>query len=120
MTIPQIQVLAGHPDLAGRLADENLLTPESTREQSAAGLHLLTADEKKNLKVLNDSYRDKFGFTFVICARENKAVAIREGIKRRLQNNREEEIKNGIDDVQNIAALRAVDILTNYSQKSKL
>ena len=97
-----------------------MLTPESTREQSEAGLHLLTSEERKNLKTLNDSYRDKFGFTFVICARENKAVAIQEGIKRRLQNTREEELKNGIDAVKNIAALRAIDILNNYSTKSKL
>ena len=27
----QIGILEGHPDLAGRLADANLLTPESTR-----------------------------------------------------------------------------------------
>merc|ERR1712098_242433 len=53
----KISVLEGHPDLAGRLADANLLTPESTREQKAAGLDLLSEDEKRRLKSHNDKYR---------------------------------------------------------------
>ena len=39
-------MLSGHPDLAGRLADSNLLTPESAMEQREAGLDLLTAEER--------------------------------------------------------------------------
>jgi len=79
----QIGILEGHPDLAGRLADANLLTPESTREQAEAGLHLLSTEEKSRLKSHNDEYRNKFGFTFIITARENKAAAILKGLDQR-------------------------------------
>ena len=61
----------------------------------------------------NAEYRDKFGFTFIICARENKAAAILEGLDRRLGNSREEEINIGIGEVKKIAKLRSRDILNN-------
>ena len=81
--IYQIQVLDGIPDLAGRLAQANLLGPESSREQKEAGLDLLTEAERRRLRSENERYRDKFGFTFVICARRNKAAAILEGLSSR-------------------------------------
>ena len=67
----------------------------------------------RRLRSHNAEYRDKFGFTFVICARENKAVAILEGLDRRLGNSREEEINIGIGEVKKIAKLRSRDILNN-------
>ena len=53
------------------------------REQAEAGLHLLSAEEKSRLKSHNDKYRNKFGFTFIITARENKAAAILKGLDQR-------------------------------------
>ena len=76
-------MLDGIPDLAGRLAQANLLGPESSREQKEAGLNLLTEAERRRLRSENERYRDKFGFTFVICARRNKAAAILEGLSSR-------------------------------------
>ena len=58
-------VLRLHPDLAGRLAAAGQLTSESTKEQSAAGLHLMTEDERHRMSNLNEQYRNKFGFPFV-------------------------------------------------------
>ena len=107
----QVGILSGHPDLAGRLADANLLTPESTREQREAGLHLLTAEERRRLRSHNAEYRHKFGFTFVICARENKAAAILGGLSTRLDNTKDQEVDIGIEEVKKIAKLRAADIL---------
>ena len=95
------------------MASENLLSPESTREQRQCGLHLLTSDQVRRLRSHNAEYRDKFGFTFIICARENKAAAILEGLDRRLGNSREEEIIIGIGEVKKIAKLRSRDVLNN-------
>src|SRR5258708_25029290 len=41
----QLALIRAHPDLAGRLAQQNQLTAESTREQSSAGLSRLTEAE---------------------------------------------------------------------------
>ena len=109
----QVCILIGIPDLAGRMASENLLSPESTREQREAGLHLLTSDQVRRLRSHNAEYRDKFGFTFIICARENKAAAILEGLDRRLGNSREEEINIAIGEVKKIAKLRSRDVINN-------
>ena len=84
-------------------------------EQREAGLHLLTNEQKRRLKTHNDAYRDKFGFTFVICARENKAAAILKGLRVRLGSSREEEIRTGIGEVKKIARLRAIDILNKIN-----
>jgi len=116
----KVNILEGHPDLAGRLADANLLTPESTREQKEAGLDLLTVEQRALLKSHNDEYRRKFGFTFIICARENKANAILAGLDNRLSNKRDVEIETGIEEVKKIARLRTVDILSKVTLKSKL
>ena len=67
----------------------------------------------RRLRSHNAEYRDKFGFTFIICARENKAAAILEGLDRRLGNSREEEINIGIGEVKKIAKLRSRDVLNN-------
>ncbi|KAH3821317.1 hypothetical protein DPMN_123080 [Dreissena polymorpha] len=79
-------VLRIHPDLAGKLAKAGGLTKESLREQKAAGLDSLTADEQRTLSELNEMYKTKFGFPFVICARENKKDAIIQGLKQRMEN----------------------------------
>jgi len=110
-------VLGGHPDLAGKLADASMLTPESTREQKECGLDKLSPDERLRLRKHNDEYRDKFGFTFVICARENKAAAILAGLDSRLKNTREEELGAGMKEVEKIARLRAIDILAQLGQQ---
>ncbi len=52
-------ILRSHPDLAGRIAQQGLLTMESTKEQLAAGLNTLTFEEKVTLTDLNDRYFNK-------------------------------------------------------------
>ncbi|PSN54301.1 hypothetical protein C0J52_11047 [Blattella germanica] len=105
------KVLLLHPDLAGRLADEGKLTTESTREQKSAGLNNLTPEEKSRMNLLNGRYQNKFGFPFVICARENKVPAILQGLATRLENSREEELGTGINEVKKICHLRVKEIV---------
>ncbi|CAL4128623.1 unnamed protein product [Meganyctiphanes norvegica] len=113
-------ILRLHPDLAGHLADAGQLTSESTNEQRTAGLDSITADEKQKLKSLNDKYRDKFGFPFVICARQNKKEAILNGLEQRLQNKCELEVKTGLEEVLKICYLRLRDIVECADIDSKL
>ena len=58
----------------------------------------------------NTNYKKKFGFPFVICVRENKKVVIMEQIEKRLHNDRETEVKTGIENVKKICHLRIQDI----------
>src|SRR5690349_21420766 len=70
VTIEQnLSLIRAHPDLVGRAALAGTLTPESTKEQASAGLDTLSPDEIAPFARLNEAYRDRFGFPFVICAR---------------------------------------------------
>ena len=105
----QVALIQAHPDLVGRAALAGTLTPESTGEQAAAGLDRLTPDEIATFTHLNQAYRDRFGFPFVICARENKKAGILAGFAARLSNTRETEIATALDEIAKIARLRLWD-----------
>ncbi|XP_034250311.1 2-oxo-4-hydroxy-4-carboxy-5-ureidoimidazoline decarboxylase-like [Thrips palmi] len=107
----KVDILRRHPDLAGSMAEQGLLTAESTMEQRSAGLDQLTEQQKYDMKRMNSAYKDKFGFPFVICARENKATAILEGLTRRLINTPDKELATGIEEVKKIARLRVLDLV---------
>jgi OHCU decarboxylase len=106
----QLALIRAHPDLVGRMAQP--LTAQSQSEQAAAGLTHLTADEREAFNAYNEAYRDQFGFPFVICARENKKVAILAAFPRRLSHTRQREIEIAIDEICKIAHLRLLDAVS--------
>jgi OHCU decarboxylase len=107
----QIALIAAHPDLVGRAALAGTLTPESTREQAAAGLDHLTPGEQATFAQLNARYREMFGFPFVICARENKKESILAGFATRLGHSRAEEITTALTEIAKIAWLRLGEVV---------
>lgn len=107
----KFSLIRAHPDLVGRLAREGKLTRESTTEQAAAGLAHLSADEVERFERYNASYRERFGFPFVICARENKKDAILAAFPVRLQNTPQQEIRAALNEIYKIARLRLRDLI---------
>lgn len=107
-------ILRNHPDLADRLES---LTPESQREQTHAGITTLTKEKIQELKHYNQLYSEKFGFPFVICARLNNKDAILEGIKTRLNNDGDQELECGIEEVKKIMVLRMKDLVESEDSK---
>ena len=108
----QVQLIASHPDLVGRLAREGRLTRESTGEQASAGLASLTESEAAEFDRYNAAYRERFGFPFVICARENKKAAILAAFPVRLGHTREREISTALAEIAKIAKLRLFDAVS--------
>src|SRR5947209_7755038 len=82
----QLALIQAHPDLVGRAALAGTLTPESTSEQASAGLDRLSPEEVAIFTQLNQTYDDRFGFPFVICARDNKKESILTGFAKRQHN----------------------------------
>ncbi|HEY1389051.1 MAG TPA: 2-oxo-4-hydroxy-4-carboxy-5-ureidoimidazoline decarboxylase, partial [Ktedonobacterales bacterium] len=82
----KVALIQAHPDLVGRAARTGTLGPASTAEQAAAGLNDLTADEIAAFERRNAEYQQRFGFPFVICARENKKESILAGFAARMDN----------------------------------
>jgi len=107
----QLALVRAHPDLAGRLAQQNQLTAESTREQSSAGLDRLGAAELAEFRRLNDAYRARCGFPFIICARLNNRATILAALRSRLDNPPEAEFVTALGEIEKIAQLRLGDLL---------
>jgi 2-oxo-4-hydroxy-4-carboxy-5-ureidoimidazoline decarboxylase len=102
----QLALIRAHPDLAGRAAIAGELTPDSAREQAAAGLDRLTADEYAAFTRTNAAYRERHGFPFVICAREHDKHSILAAAAERLEHDTETEIGVALAEIAKIARLR--------------
>jgi OHCU decarboxylase len=106
----QLSLIRAHPDLVGRLALAGQLTKESTNEQASAGLGKLSPEEIDLFQKQNATYKAKFSFPFVICARLNKKEAILAGFEQRLKNTQAEEIQTALTEIFKIAELRLRDL----------
>ncbi len=107
----QLALIRAHPDLAGRLAQQKRLTAESTREQASAGLDQLTDAELAAFTRQNDTYKAKFGFPFIICARLNAKAAIIAAMQARMGNTADAEFATALGEIEKIAWLRLSDAL---------
>jgi len=102
----QVALIQAHPDLVGRATLAGTLTSASTSEQSSAGLDRLSAEEIATFMQLNQTYRERFGFPFVICARENKKESILAAFATRLHNSRSREIEIDLGEIAKICWYR--------------
>jgi 2-oxo-4-hydroxy-4-carboxy-5-ureidoimidazoline decarboxylase len=107
----QLALIQAHPDLAGRLAQQKQLTKESTKEQATAGLGGLAVDELAEFQRLNDAYRARFGFPFIVCARLTNKASILAAMKARTSNTAEGEFQTALWEIAKIAQLRLNDLL---------
>ena len=107
----KLGVVRCYPDLAGKLAAEKLLSDESVREHKSAGLLSLSVDEKTSLTELNQAYKEKYRFPFILCARENKKESIFREIRKRVNNDVDSELENGLAEVCKIAWYRIADMV---------
>lgn len=107
----KLKLIRAHPDLAGRLAVAKQLTADSTREQSSAGLDRLTPDELKRFTEINDAYRSKFGFPFIMAVKGASKEQILAGFEQRIGNSVEAETETALSQIERIAALRLTDRL---------
>jgi OHCU decarboxylase len=109
----QLALIRAHPDLVGRLAREGRLTAVSTTEQAAAGLDTLAPDDVVAFERFNRAYRDRFGFPFVICARENRKDAILAAFPVRLTHTEEQERATALAEIGTIGRLRLMDAVSD-------
>ena len=105
-------LINAHPDLAGRLAAAKTLTPESAAEQAGAGLDHLTADERTEFTALNEAYRARFGFPFIMAVKGKSKADILAAFDKRLGAEAAQEFAKALAEIDKIAALRLNDILS--------
>lgn len=102
----RLALIRAHPDLAGRAAVAGELTEESTVEQSSAGIDQCSREEFASFQDLNDRYKIRFEFPFVMAVRDSNRQAIISAFDARLQNSPEEEFETAIEEIHKIARLR--------------
>jgi 2-oxo-4-hydroxy-4-carboxy-5-ureidoimidazoline decarboxylase len=104
-------LILAHPDLAGRLALSKQLTADSTREQASAGLDSLSPAELVEFTRLNDAYKAKFGFPFILAVKGRSKEDILRSFTTRIGNNTTDEFATALAEIERIARLRLGDIL---------
>lgn len=104
-------VLTAHPDLAGKLAAAQRLTPESTAEQASAGLDALTDAERVQFTKLNTAYVAKNGFPFIIAVKDHTKDGILRAFEERIATDTDTEFATACKQVERIARIRLDQIL---------
>jgi len=105
----KLQLLRAHPDLAGKAAIAGDLAPESKNEQARAGLDTLTPDEFKRFTELNDTYRERFGFPFILAVKGADKNTILKSFAERVDRDPQAELAMAIGEVTRIISFRIED-----------
>ena len=101
----QLKIIRAHPDLADK-TKISLLNIDSRTEQNRAGLNQCSEKEFREFKNLNNEYKKKFGFPFILAVGDKNKAEILNKFKKRILNSTDDEFKEAISQVCKIANLR--------------
>ena len=102
----RLALIKAHPDLANKTQRAAGLTAESNAEQNSVGLDRLSDAEYAAFERVNNAYRSKFGFPYIVCVRRHTKDSILRDFERRLPNDAKAEMQTSIAEICRIAALR--------------
>ena len=102
-----LEILNSHPDLAV----EKKLTKDSKNEQKNASLNQCTDKEFIEFKKLNEEYKKKFGFPFIIAVKGKNKEEILNSFRQRITNNINLEFEEAKKQVKKIASFRLSEII---------
>jgi 2-oxo-4-hydroxy-4-carboxy-5-ureidoimidazoline decarboxylase len=102
----RLALIKAHPDLADKTQRAAGLTAESDAEQNSVGLDRLSDAEYDAFARVNNAYRAKFGFPYIVCVRRHTKDSILRDFERRLPNDAKAETQTSIEEISRIAALR--------------
>jgi 2-oxo-4-hydroxy-4-carboxy-5-ureidoimidazoline decarboxylase len=102
----QLAFLGGHPDLAGKAARAGAVTEDSRHEQASVGLDTLSEEEFARFHRLNDAYKTRFGFPFIVCVRRHTRDSILQQYERRVAHDPATEFTAALQEIFYITRLR--------------
>ena len=102
-----LEILNSHPDLVV----EKRLTENSKNEQKNASLNQCTDKEFLEFKNLNEEYKKKFGFPFIIAVKGKNKEEILNSFRQRITNNINLEFEEAKKQVKKIANFRLSKII---------
>jgi OHCU decarboxylase len=107
----QLALIRGHPDLAGRAAVAGELTAASSAEQASAGLDRCKPAEFERFRALNRTYKEKFGFPFILAVKGRGRAEILVAFEQRLRNSIDAEFDEALNQIAEIARLRLAELI---------
>eukprot|EP00580_Thalassiosira_gravida_P010882 CAMPEP_0201631184 /NCGR_PEP_ID=MMETSP0493-20130528/5250_1 /ASSEMBLY_ACC=CAM_ASM_000838 /TAXON_ID=420259 /ORGANISM="Thalassiosira gravida, Strain GMp14c1" /LENGTH=328 /DNA_ID=CAMNT_0048102475 /DNA_START=46 /DNA_END=1029 /DNA_ORIENTATION=+ len=116
----QLELLQSHPDLCLKLdfptsekgidasdtPSSGAITQESLQEQGRAGLSTLTSEERTKFHELNNKYRAKFQFPFILAVRNASTYTVLSALEGRVNSSVEEEFACALSQLDKIAWMR--------------
>jgi 2-oxo-4-hydroxy-4-carboxy-5-ureidoimidazoline decarboxylase len=103
----QLALICAHPDLGSKLK----MAEASINEQAGVGLDRLSPEEYERFELLNQSYKDKFGFPFIVAVKNHTKDSILDAFECRLQNTLDAEKQRALDEIAEIAKFRLIDLV---------
>ncbi len=104
----RLALICAHPDLGSKAK----MADASVQEQASVGLDHLTPEEYERFHRLNQAYKEKFGFPFIIAVKKHTKTSILAAFDRRLQNPPDVEMTQALAEITQIAQFRLVAIVT--------
>src|SRR5450432_3029566 len=114
----RVALIKAHPDLANKTQRAAGLTAESSAEQNSVGLDRLSDAEYDAFEGVNNAYRAKFGFPYIVCVRRHTKDSILRDFERRLPNDATTEAQRSIEEICRIAALRVDQLVASDDRLS--
>ncbi|GAB4525231.1 MAG: hypothetical protein Tsb0014_04390 [Pleurocapsa sp.] len=105
----QLALIKAHPDLGSKTK----MAEASVQEQAGIGLDRLSAAEYQRFQTLNQAYKDKFGFPFIVAVKYHTKESILEAFEDRLENNLNQEKQQALAEISKIARLRLESLIVN-------
>lgn len=102
----QLALINAHPDLAGKAAVQGQLTEASTSEQAGAGIHQCTPEEFQRFTQLNDAYKARFAFPFIMAVKGSNRHQILAAFETRINHTVDAEFACALAEINKIALFR--------------
>ncbi|MBC7823770.1 MAG: 2-oxo-4-hydroxy-4-carboxy-5-ureidoimidazoline decarboxylase [Candidatus Parcubacteria bacterium] len=107
----QLRLIRAHPDLGSKAK----MAEASVQEQSGVGLDRLSSQEYARFQSLNQAYKDKFGFPFIIAVKNHSKSSVLYTFDQRLKNSLSAEITQALIEISTIAHFRLMSLIESSS-----
>ncbi|MEM1279793.1 MAG: 2-oxo-4-hydroxy-4-carboxy-5-ureidoimidazoline decarboxylase [Cyanobacteria bacterium P01_H01_bin.152] len=106
-TANELSLIRAHPDLGTQAK----MTDASVQEQASAQLDQLSPAEFATFAALNQAYRDRFQFPFIVAVKEHNQHSILEAFRQRLTHDFETERRTALTEIAKIAGYRLAALI---------
>lgn len=103
----QLNLICAHPDLGTKAK----MAEASVKEQADVGLDKLTLEEYQRFHSLNETYKEQFGFPFIIAVKNHTKDSILTAFEQRIKNSPEVELNQALSEIFQIARFRLNDLI---------